>query len=328
MLRSTVSSRPLAAAGLAAALVATGMPTPPRLPPAPAPGPTAASCAVPEPTASADLTAAGHIPAPTPLRAGRPARRLLLDLAPQISPDVCDPTSGRYDVVHHRAWDNYHDQQATRDVVRWYADDDSGAQQATRYPGTRSSVTRNLWPPGWLHHEYLSHPYRSTDWLQTQARAQTTHTDEATALLAGLAVLATWHSPRPPQRALTARVLADTPGLTAYPDTIDLAGRTGIGVAATSRDGRERHLLILHPRTAAVLAYERDLLTPAGWQTRVYLLLLTRTHAPPNWSAPTPNDTPPPPQPDRRIQPRHSDVWLTLHPRPCTTDPTPGRTPR
>lgn len=308
------ASRSLAGIAVLAAALTTGHPPTPPQRQTPLLIAEVHDCGVPTPTPAGDLAVTARTPTPTSLRSGRPARPVLLDLALQVTPAACDHSGGWYDVVHHRAWHlGDGGQQTTRDVVRWYADDDSGVELITRYPEPRAGVTRDFWPPGWLHDKYLFHAYRSTDWLRTQARVQTTQTDEATVLLAGLAVLATWYSPRPPQRALAARVLADTAGLTTHPGTIDRAGRSGIGVAAISHDGHERHLLTLHPATGEVLAYERAGLTPTGWRTNTYLLLLTHSHAPHRWWEPPP-DTPPPPPQQQRMMPRHCDVWLTPPP--------------
>ncbi|KAB1116862.1 hypothetical protein F6X54_10305, partial [Micromonospora aurantiaca] len=172
-----------------------------------------------------------------------------------------------------------------RDVVRWYADDDSGAELSQRYPPLilHPNLRRDFWPSGWLHDKNLFRAYHSTDWLRAQAHLRTSRRSEDAALMDGLATLSTWHNPDPLQRGLTARVLADTANLTAHSDTLDRAGRSGIGIATISADGHERHLIILHPSTGAVLAYEHAHLTPAGWRARSYLLLLTRTHSPHRW---------------------------------------------
>ncbi|MET8312259.1 hypothetical protein [Micromonospora sp. NPDC005173] len=215
----------------------------------------------------------------TMLRPGQPARPILLHLARQTAADPCDSAVGRFNLVHHRAWYDNEGEQTTRDIVRWYADDDSGAALMTQHPNFGVAVTHDFWPPGWLHNRNLFHTYRSTDWLRAQSSLQDAQINRTIGLVAGLAALATWHSPGPPQRALAAQALADTTGMTTHPSTLGHVGRTGIAVAATSDIGRER-LLILHASTGGVLAYERAILTPTGWRTRVYLLLLTHTHAP------------------------------------------------
>ncbi|MET8283560.1 hypothetical protein [Micromonospora sp. NPDC005174] len=276
-------------------------------------------CDVPSP--NHNLASTARTPPPTMLRSGQPARPILLRLAHQPAEDPCDSVSGRFNVVHHRAWFGNDGEQSTRDVVRWYADDDSGAELMTQHPNFRFGVMRDFWPPGWLDDRDLSRAYRSTDWLRAQARLQNGHADRNTGLVAGIAALATWHSPGPPQRALAAQALADTSGLTAHPNTLDRAGRTGIALSATSDDGRNRHLLILHPSTGAVLAYERAILTPAGWRTGVYLLLLTHTHAKRRWWEPSTTHAPLPAHPGQLEMPRRSGVWLVPGEYPCTPEP-------
>ncbi|MGJ3224071.1 hypothetical protein ACQEUV_01610 [Micromonospora aurantiaca (nom. illeg.)] len=306
---------------LAAALVVGCLP-----PPARGQFPLLASptqgCGVPMP--KGHLVGITRTPPPTRLRSGQPARPVLLDLAARITPDTCDAVEGTYDVVYHRAWSNSGGEPSMRDVVRWYADDDSGAELSQRYPPLilHPNLRRDFWPSGWLHDKNLFRAYHSTDWLRAQAHLRTSRRSEDAALMDGLATLSTWHNPDPLQRGLTARVLADTANLTAHSDTLDRAGRSGIGIATISADGHERHLIILHPSTGAVLAYEHGHLTPAGWRARSYLLLLTRTHSPHRWWEQPPTDptAPPPPPPDRREMPRASPVVLTLAYTPCESD--------
>ncbi|MEU7753666.1 hypothetical protein [Micromonospora sp. NPDC049171] len=209
--------------------------------------------------------------------------------------------------------------------MRWYADDDSGAELMTQHPSDGSGAIEDFWPPGWLHDRHLHHAYRSTDWLRTQSSLQSAQINRTTQLVVGLAALATWHSPGPQQRALAAQALAGTTGMTAHPNTLDHAGRTGTAVATTSANGRERHLLILHPSTATVLAYEHAILTPTGWRTRAYLLLLTHTHAPHRYWEPPATNTPPVTSPDQREMPRRSGVWLVPAEHPCTPQRELGR---
>ncbi|MFJ2087532.1 hypothetical protein ACIOBK_33745 [Micromonospora chokoriensis] len=302
---------------LAAALVMSYLP-PPAREQVPLLAATPHGCGVPMPKSY--LVGITRTPPPTELRPGRPARRVLLDLANQIAPDTCDAATGIYDVVYHRFWSNSQGKQTMRDVVRWYGDDDSGAELMQWYPplGLEPNLMRGFWTPGQLHETFLYRAYHSTDWLRTQAHRRAYWLPDDPALLEGLASLGTWHSPGQLQRGLTARVLADTSGLTAHLDTIDRAGRSGIGIATVSADGHERHLLILHPRTGAVLAYEHARLTPTGWQTHAYLLLLTRTHAPRRWwEKPGRDLTPPSTHLDRLEMPRQADVVIILAPTPC-----------
>ncbi|MDG4807643.1 hypothetical protein O7634_12860 [Micromonospora sp. WMMD1120] len=277
------------------------------------------------PTPNHDLADTAHTPTATNLRPGQPARPILLRLARHTAADPCDTAAGRFNLVHHRTWYDNEGEQTTRDVVRWYADDDSGAELMTQHPSHGFDVIEDFWLPGWLRDRHLFPAYRSTDWLRAQSSLQTAQVNRTTQLVAGLAALATWHSPGPPQRALATQALADTTGLTAHPHTLDHAGRTGIAVAATSDNGRERHLLILHPSTGAVLAYERATLTPTGWRTRVYLLVLTRTHAPYRYWEPPDTNTPPVAFPDQREMPSRPGVWLVPAEHPCAPEREPGK---
>ncbi|WP_435209102.1 hypothetical protein [Micromonospora sp. bgisy143] len=277
-----------------------------------------AGCDVP--TLNHDLAGTAHTPTATNLRPGQPARPILLHLARHIAADPCDSAAGRFNLVHHRAWYDNEGDQTTLDVVRWYADDDSGAALMTQHPSLGVAVTHDFWPPGWLRDKNLSRAFRSTDWLRAKSKLQNAQVNRTTQLVAGLASLATWHSPGLPQRALAAQALADTTGITAHPNTLDQAGRTGIALSATSDNGRQRHLLILNPSTGAVMAYERAILTPAGWRTRVYLLVLTRTHAPHRYWEPPATSTRPAASLDQREMPRRSGVWLVPAEHPCTPE--------
>ncbi|MBC8991532.1 hypothetical protein H9X95_15370 [Micromonospora chalcea] len=190
-------------------------------------------------------------------------------------------------MVHHRAWyvaDG--GEHTTRDVVRWYRDDDSGAEPASEHPAPRPGEARDFWLVGDLHYYNLADAVRSGDFLRTRAGSQPMEA------LTNLAFLSRWRSPRRTGRILTAQLLADTPGLTAYPHTVDRAGRTGIAVAAINGGGRERCLLILHPSTGEVRAYELAARTATGWQARIYLLLLTRTHVERRWWEPSADGAP------------------------------------
>lgn len=301
---------------LAAALAVGQLPPPPGRS-APILAPEAVSCALPAP--SVNLAGIARTPPATRLRPGRPARPILLDLAQRIGSGSCEAIQGKYDVVRHRAW-YYPD--STTDVVRWYADDDSGAELKRQHPWPYTGVMHDFWPPGWLSDKNLRRAFYSTDRLRFHARRQTAQVDEATGFLAGLTALTTWHNPGQPQRALAVRVLADTPELTAHLGTLDHAGRAGIGVRATSDGGHRRALLILDPHTGAVLAYERATLTPTGWQTVAYLLLLDRTHAESRYWEPTARSATDSPPVDPREMPREAGTLLVT-PAPCTPQGAP-----
>ncbi|GAB3090246.1 hypothetical protein [Micromonospora schwarzwaldensis] len=243
---------------------------------------------------------------------------MLLDLAARVTVTPCDATTGRFDVVHHQLW--AYDETGTlreRQAVRWYAPDDSGAELATRSPSRK--VTQDWWQPGELRIRDLTNAYTTSTWLISSAQ-DNGRGDDTAALLNGLATLALWYSPNRQQRSLALQILADANGLTAHPATLDQAGRTGVALAATSEKDRTRHLLILDAGTGQILAYEAAALTPSGWRPQVYLLLLTRTHAPRRWWEPAASTTNAPAQ--RQLFPRRQRVWL-IYPYPlCLTDHT------
>ncbi|PSK67601.1 hypothetical protein B0E53_00411 [Micromonospora sp. MH33] len=302
------------AAGLATALATTALPTPVRLP-----GPVLLT--------STGSGCDGFAPAPpsdastTVLAYPRPAASVLRELALHIGAATCDQAQGRFDLVRHRAWqiDGATGQTTTRDVVRWYAEDDSGAEMVNEYSGRWTATAVDWWAPGWLHDQGLQQVFVSADWLRSRVTRQPQQIDPTQQVLVGLAMLATWRSPPRSGRALSLAVLADTPGLLAYPHTVDRAGRGGIGVATTSRDGSERHLLILHPASGEVLAYEHARLTATGWRPDRYLLLLAHSHTARRWwEPPSDGHTTTANRPDQRMQPHHSRRWLLFSTQPCT----------
>ncbi|WP_170215159.1 hypothetical protein [Micromonospora aurantiaca] len=309
-------------AAVAATLTLAGISAPPKLH---MPALVAAdnSCAVPEPAPSAELAATVAAPSATVVAYPRAARPVLNALAQRITADACDPVSGRFDVVRLRAWHLDNGEQTTRDVVRWYHDDDSGAALTSEYPDPWPGVTHDFWPPGWLSHRNLSKAFISGDFFRYNAGLHTSDLDGDGRLVTGLAALATWHSPAPSGRALAVTELAHTPGLVAYPRTVDRAGRTGIGVATTTNgDAIQRHLLILHPSTGQVLAYERATRTPSGWQPSAYLLLLTRTHTERRWwEPPTTADALETAQPANLMMPRQQGRHVVHAHQPCTPEP-------
>ncbi|MEV0003451.1 ATP-binding cassette domain-containing protein [Micromonospora sp. NPDC050980] len=237
-----------------------------------------AGCAVPEPARAAELAATAAMPPATILAYPRTAPGVLQDLAQRIAPDTCDTISGRFDVVRLRSWHLDEGEPATRDVVRWYRDDDSGAALTSDFPDPWLGITHDFWLPGDLTIPSVSGAFTSSDFFHYSVDVLAGD-GGGDRIIRGLAVLAAWRSPGPAGRRLAVMELAHTPGLTAYPALVDRAGRAGIGVAAIGAHGTERHLLILHPSTGQVLAYERATHTPSGWQPSVYRLLLTRTHA-------------------------------------------------
>ncbi|MGC4885697.1 hypothetical protein [Micromonospora sp. DT227] len=273
-----------------------------------------APCAVPNPIPTpTSSTQSGGIQMPP----GRPARPVLLDLARRLGADRCDATPGRFAVVRHHLWRYEASNTRQHDVVRWYADDDSGAELAIHSPNPQ--VAKDWWQPGGLRLQDLTKAYTSCERLISQAQMQSWGDDPA-ALIEGVAALGMWYSPNRQQRQLAARVLADTPGLTAHDTVADRAGRFGIGIAAFSDQGRSRHLLILDRATGQILAYEAAALTTNGWRAQMYLLLLTRTHAPRRWWEP--------PTQQQSTEPlqgplyAHAGIWPVGDDTSCTTDRT------
>ncbi|RKN50457.1 hypothetical protein [Micromonospora endolithica] len=313
-----------AAAGvatMAAALTLASIPAPPH-------GSTATlivadrSCAVPNPAPAAKLATTVTASAATIVAYPRPAPPVLHDLAHRIAPDACDTTNGRFDVVRLRAWYRHDGRRTTRDIVRWYADNNSGAALTSEYPDPWPGVMHDFWPPGWLADRNLSKAFTSGDFFRYSVHSNSSNRDGDGRLITGIAELVTWHNPAPSGRSLTVSELAHTPGLIAYPRTVDRAGRTGIAVATTNGDGTERYLLILHPTTGHVLAYEHATRTPSDWQPSAYVLLLNRTHADRRWWEPaTDEDTTSPMPPSNAMMPRRQGR-LIVHPdQPCTPEP-------
>ncbi|WP_139131521.1 hypothetical protein [Micromonospora halophytica] len=117
-------------------------------------------------------------------------------------------------------------------------------------------------------------------------------------------------------------MLADVNGLSYYPRVVDRADRRGIGVAATGAEGTSRDLLILHPHTGEVLAYEAAHATGSGWQVATYVLFLGHGHAARRWWEP-PSPARPVPPLQRRLYPRPQQHWLQTSTQPCEIPPYP-----
>jgi hypothetical protein len=226
--------------------------------------------------------------------------------------------------VHYRQWNNpARYRAAVREVVRWRGDDRSGGQLATQHPVDVVPVTHDWWRPGDLYHVGLIDPFTRTDVLRQDLGVNEPSPADPTEVLANLAYLSTWYSPRRDGRAAALTVLASLSPLTYYPRVVDRSGRPGIAVAATS-SGR-RALLVLHPDTGEVLAYESAHLGPFGWRVQTYLLYLAHSHATRRWWEPEalPRPAPPP----RPLYPRPQQHWLLTTPLPCHTTTTRGATP-
>ncbi|MCX4387336.1 hypothetical protein OG777_10370 [Micromonospora peucetia] len=253
----------------------------------------------------------------------RPARTALRELATRRLASPCDTAPGRFDLIHFQQWNNppLHGT-AVREVVRWRADDRSGAQLATSHPAGVVPVNRDWWRPGDLASVSPVNPFISSEMIRAETGVTRSPASDPNATVQAVARLATWYSPRRDARTATLGVLADLTGLTFYPRVVDRAGRVGVGVAAVASDGR-RDLLILHPDTADVLAYENARPTVSGLRVSTYVLYLTHSHASRRWwepPEPTAGDAAPPrpqhPQPQRH--------WLLTPAPPCHVPTTRG----
>ncbi|MGW3890440.1 hypothetical protein ACWD69_17260 [Micromonospora chokoriensis] len=134
---------------------------------------------------------------------------------------------------------------------RWRADDAHGRVVRSRYPGGNQPTDDSTHYPG-----ELDGPIGP---ITADPAALTAHIDATqprflgpTAVTRGLASLLGWRTPNQAARTAILTVLSGTPGITYHGPVTDRAGRTGIGVSATSGDIRD--LLILSPTTGELLA--------------------------------------------------------------------------
>ncbi|NJC13153.1 hypothetical protein F4558_002979 [Micromonospora profundi] len=207
-----------------------------------------------------------------------------------VGPSGCDASPGRFAYIHLLQWatdTTIAGNRATTRIVlfeeqRWRADDASGRVIRSRYPGANQPTDDSTYHPG-----ELDGPIGP---IATDPAALNAHIDATqprflgpTAVIRGLVSLLGWRTPNQAARTTVMTVLRDTPGVAYHGSVTDRAGRTGVGVSATS-DGI-RFLLILNPTTGELLAYERAALTPppASDRTRPlvddYHLFLVHTHA-------------------------------------------------
>ncbi|WP_326564410.1 hypothetical protein [Micromonospora peucetia] len=260
----------------------------------------------------------------TPVSYPQPARAPLRALAAHLQVSPCDTATGPYDLVHYRQWNNpARHGAAVREVVRWRGNDRSGGQLASQHPASVVPITHDWWRPGDLYHVRLIDPFTRTEVLRQNLGINELPRVDPTEVLANLADLSTWYSPRRDGRAAALTVLADLSPLTYYPRLFDRSGRPGIAVAATS--GGRRALLVLHPSTGEVLAYESAHLGLFGWRVETYLLYLSHSHATRRWWEPQalPRPAPPP----RPLYSRPQQHWLLTTPLPCDTTTTQGANP-
>ena len=301
--------------GQSEAVPSTGTPFPAT---ASSPGPsTSAStaadglCHPPLPLAPAELldlarrtgsTAPVSLPASTP---AAPALSLLSGAIVATSWDR-DVAGSVYDFVQLHQWaadTTIQDGRATSSIVlfqeqRWRATDGSGRVASSRYPGTGqppsgpdSSDVR--YRPG-----ELRAVIPATDPANTAEPPPPIATEPAElaeqfnthqprlmgpqSVLRAYADLAGWHTTTVQIRRAILTVLATTDGLRYHPSVIDRAGRTGVGVSVDSDHGDTRDLLILHPATGQILAYEHAVLGNRTQRTAAprvenYILYLAHT---------------------------------------------------
>jgi hypothetical protein len=246
-------------------------------------------CHPPLPLAPAELADVGGRTGnttPVSLPASTPAAPALSLLSGAILATRCDRdvAGSVYDFVQLQQWaadTTIRDGRATSSIVlfqeeRWRAADGSGRVASTRYPGTRpppsgpdSSDVRHQ--PG----ELLA-VMPATDPAKRAEIPPPIATDPANlaeqfntaqprrmgpqSVLRAYADLAGWHTTTLQQRRAILTVLANTDGLRYHPAVADWAGRTGVGVSVDSNQGDTRDLVILHPATGQLLAYEHAVL--------------------------------------------------------------------
>ncbi|MFD0594120.1 hypothetical protein ACFQZ4_17930 [Catellatospora coxensis] len=78
-------------------------------------------------------------------------------------------------------------------------------------------------------------------------------------------------------RAEILRILADVPGFRWRGEVTDRAGRDGLAVTFDDREHGQQHLLIFHPRTGELLAWELLTLGPVRMNAYVLILETGRT---------------------------------------------------
>ncbi|WP_328372602.1 hypothetical protein [Micromonospora zamorensis] len=206
------------------------------------------------------------------------------------APSGCDVIPGRFAYVHLLQWATdttiAGSSTTTRIVLfeeqRWRADDASGRAIRSRYPTGQRPTDDSTYSPGELDGP-IGPIAADPSALAAQIKATQSRFRGPTAVIRGLASLLGWRTPNQAARTAILTILNDTPGITHHESVTDRAGRTGIGVSATSDD--IRFLLILNPTTGELLAYERTALTPPPGSNRTgplvddYHLYLTHSRS-------------------------------------------------
>ncbi|MFG1885971.1 hypothetical protein [Micromonospora sp. NPDC049102] len=261
----------LAAAALAPACAATGTPTTDgtHRHTTPLTRMSTAPCEIPAPMTAAGLRAlAARTPEtpPTALAAPQTAAGVLPPVAAGASCDV----PGRFSFLQIQQWaaDTRIDgERATSNVVvfqhrHWRADNGSGRAISLRHPPGPQPAIDEIYPPGTLDGTIGPIAVDSAG-LRAQITSISPPFLGPSAVLDAIAGLTSWRTPDREARTAILTLLSHTNGLTFHPAVRDCAGRTGAGVSATGDDGTTRGLLILHPSTGEVLAYERAHFTPS-----------------------------------------------------------------
>ncbi|MDG4803720.1 hypothetical protein [Micromonospora sp. WMMD980] len=248
-----------------------------------------APCDIPAPLTAAQLRVLAARTAATPptvLPAPRPAAQVLPTVAAEAGCDV----PGRFAFVRLRQWaadTRIQGGHGTRRIVvfeqrHWRADDGSGRETSLRYPPDPHPTTDDTYPPG-----TLDGPIGPIAGTPAALTAQITSISPpflgTPAVLDAIASLTRWRTPDRDARTAILTLLRHTPRLTYHPAVRDRAGRVGVGISATSDHGALRGLLILHPATGEILAYERAHFPPSQGDRRPtgqvedYLLFIAHT---------------------------------------------------
>ncbi|GIJ80374.1 hypothetical protein SAMN05443287_10530 [Micromonospora phaseoli] len=191
-------------------------------------------------------------------------------MLPQVAAEASCDVPGRFSFVLIRQWaadTRIEAGRATSTVVvfeqrHWRADNGSGRAISLRHPPGLQPTIDEIYPPG-THDGAIGPIAVDSAGLRAQITSISPPFLGPPAVLDAIAGLTSWLTPDRAGRTAILTLLSHTNGLTYHPAVCDRAGRTGAGVSATGDDGTTRGLLILHPSTGEVLAYERAHFTPS-----------------------------------------------------------------
>ncbi|WP_146017435.1 hypothetical protein [Verrucosispora sp. ts21] len=308
MTTDTIAARN--AAMLVAVLLLTTAATVAASPVRPAPATVPGPCSMPvSPHLDMASSAAPNDRSPaTRLAYPQPACPALRALADTITTSPCDTMPGRYDLIRYRQWrgiSSSGEPGTVWEILRWTADDLSDAQLATEYPPGPMPVSKDWWHAGHVP-PHIPADLILNPQLPFVVHALLRHDDgryytPADALRA-VADLASWHTLRRADRATALTTLAQYNELVGYRRVSHRAGRVGVGITATDNEGR-RGLLVVHPITGDILAYETARPDPAGgWRAISYRLFLGHSRVDARWWEPP---GPPPSGPQHRRRTRN-----------------------